>query len=1125
MLQDPLYQAIEDALGETLDPQVFERCAVELLRPAYPGLSPVRGGGDAGMDGSMPTTDAPPLPLICTTGTDVIGNLTRSLKSYLAKGGESRFAVLATSQALTPERRRNLQQRAREFGFTLRNIHARDDLVGRLYQAPKWRKELLGLTGEPPALSAVPRTRRPMSAHPLIGREKEVAWLKSQEGDCLLIGQPGSGKTAILASLALAGEGAFVVSDVRAEIADAIREQSPRRVFVDDAQRHQDLLLELLALREELGADFSLAATCWPAESEETQRSLGLTSDAARRLPLLPRPEVAEIVKAVGIGGPEGLVAEIVDQAGGLPGLAVTLAQLSIRGGTAGLASGDFLLRDFRGTLRELVGEHAIPILAAFSVGGRFGFGLDDVAQALAVPAAEVWHTVTRIESGGVLRQLDRGALAVEPPALREALVREVFFDGPKSLSIADLLANTPSPASTAETLMRSRGRGAEIPDELIQDLLVKCIPEERWWGEEKNRAWRLYAYTGAASVDWILDRYPHLLEVVVRPALIHRPRRVIPILLEAAIEDERPLPPNPGHPLRLIQDWIEAGRPGTDEALSRRRELLDAVRGWVSQPGAVPRVARKALAISFSAEYKVSPVDPIDPRQIRISSGRLMEDEFRELHGWWPEAVEVLESVGVDDVRDLEHTVRQWAFPGMLHVEPSEGVASAAKAGAVQMLEDIARLGAEFPGVLSWASRIADRAGLDIHLPADIDPIYRVLFPREDFTGDWKARFEQQHEEARELGATWANEAPEDVAAMLVGYDREASRVERSWPRLTDVAASALAEQVDQPLRWIDALVEEGAQPDLVAPLLGRLLEQGGEDAEAVWNRLFDTGNYRPLCLDLGLRAAGTTEAMLERTLSNLDGAEQLVQVACLRDEVPIERLARLLQHPSPGVSAAAAEGVWHTRRAGGNIPSELRRAWRTSVIRHGRAEHMLQEVFREDPDMAKEWLLARRGEDVLSRSREGDTFSHAVAVLESATRRELLGMLDADFGPPGFFGRLVGRDPDLFDLLLERPDLLRVHLEPLEGRPDSSWIELAKRALDAGYSTEDIVVAVHGSVWSWRGKESSMWEGWVEAFRALEEHEEGRIREIGRIGRGQSESRAASAREREREEEVYGF
>jgi hypothetical protein len=96
--------------------------------------------------------------------------------------------------------------------------------------------------------------------------------------------------------------------------------------------------------------------------------------------------------------------------------------------------------------------RRAVPILAAFSLGGRSGLPLKDVAQALRLPEVDVWDVVTRIESGGVVKEIGRGALAIEPPALREALVREVFFSGGKRLNAEGLLKGAPSPAHTAET-------------------------------------------------------------------------------------------------------------------------------------------------------------------------------------------------------------------------------------------------------------------------------------------------------------------------------------------------------------------------------------------------------------------------------------------------------------------------------------------------------------------------------------------------------------------------------------------------------------------------------------------------------------------------------------------------
>ena len=110
MKRDPFYQQIVAGLSRPLDPDVFEQCAADILRSEWPTLVPVRGGGDAGMDGAVADGDGTAFPLICTTGENVIGNLTRSLASYVKNGGSRRRAILATSQELTPRRRQNLRE-------------------------------------------------------------------------------------------------------------------------------------------------------------------------------------------------------------------------------------------------------------------------------------------------------------------------------------------------------------------------------------------------------------------------------------------------------------------------------------------------------------------------------------------------------------------------------------------------------------------------------------------------------------------------------------------------------------------------------------------------------------------------------------------------------------------------------------------------------------------------------------------------------------------------------------------------------------------------------------------------------------------------------------------------------
>ena len=76
MIRDPFYQDIIQGLSGRLDPELFEQCAADLLRNIYPGLVPISGGSDAGMDGAISDAEGVAFPLVATTQVDVIGNLT-----------------------------------------------------------------------------------------------------------------------------------------------------------------------------------------------------------------------------------------------------------------------------------------------------------------------------------------------------------------------------------------------------------------------------------------------------------------------------------------------------------------------------------------------------------------------------------------------------------------------------------------------------------------------------------------------------------------------------------------------------------------------------------------------------------------------------------------------------------------------------------------------------------------------------------------------------------------------------------------------------------------------------------------------------------------------------------------
>src|SRR5436305_8481264 len=331
MPPDPFYEEILAGLNGPLDRDLFEACMTDLLRDTFPSLVPVRGGKDSGMDGAIADGEGEPYPLVATTAKDVKRNLTRSLDSLLKRKRPRRKVVLATSQALTPERQHKLKDLAQEKGFTLVGLIEQSGVADRLRENGYWRERLLGLTGEPSTLSVVPASRRPLLDLEPIGRDGDIEWLKTTSGDRVLSGAPGSGKTFLLYHLTRQGWGTFVVNP-EGPVDKDLRNQRPEVVIFDDAHVRPEFLVKLRHFREEMKLSFSIVATTWEWEKDNVIDALGVSEGQVRRLELLTRNEIVEVYRRLGVQESSDTMRYLVDQAANKPGLAATIGTLWLQG-------------------------------------------------------------------------------------------------------------------------------------------------------------------------------------------------------------------------------------------------------------------------------------------------------------------------------------------------------------------------------------------------------------------------------------------------------------------------------------------------------------------------------------------------------------------------------------------------------------------------------------------------------------------------------------------------------------------------------------------------------------------------------------------------------------------------
>ena len=275
MAHNRLYNDIINRLEQPLDPALFERFAVEFLSSRGHDAALIPGGSDDGMDVGIADGESERYPGIVTRSSRVIDNMTNNLTRYKAEEGARRKYIIVTSDALTATRIKNLHKRARKLDFTLVQVYAQNEIAAYLQRDARWCGDLLGLVGYPSALSKEPPTERPFLDRNLIAREGALDWLRAAEGDRLLVGEPGAGKTSLLYQLAKDVEQAawFVRTKNELEIANAIRVIDPKILMLDHPFNDREFIKQMMRLRNdpEINGDFSSIFTCWNGEREKIE--------------------------------------------------------------------------------------------------------------------------------------------------------------------------------------------------------------------------------------------------------------------------------------------------------------------------------------------------------------------------------------------------------------------------------------------------------------------------------------------------------------------------------------------------------------------------------------------------------------------------------------------------------------------------------------------------------------------------------------------------------------------------------------------------------------------------------------------------------------------------------------
>ena len=190
-----------------------------------------------------------------------------------------------------------------------------------------------------------------------------------------------------------------------------------------------------------------------------------------------------------------------------------------------------------------------------------------------------------------------------------------------------------------------------------------------------------------------------------------------------------------------------------------------------------------------------------------------------------------------------------------------------------------------------------------------------------------------------------------------------------------------------------------------LAADAVEQFLRRAVEARTNGWQRsvkmCFENPNYEWVAVYVLLSMPDlpdVPEDLWTRAVDSCRKYPQIVEVLCIRDQVPESTLKLLLNHSEDFISSHAAIGTWCALPKG-EICDSIAAEWRVAILRAEGQEFWLGEILKSDSSLALDWVLSR----VEKRTYRLNHFilkevEAAISVLNSEQRAIVLQHIDAD-------------------------------------------------------------------------------------------------------------------------------
>lgn len=935
----------------------------------------------------------------------------------------------------------------------------------------------------PNAISPLPRHFRDLFSSPLLFRDEELQLMNNMEGDFVVSGQPGAGKTFLAYHFCKDLAGQFVISESEDEVIKNLRISCPPLLVVDDAGDKGKLLERLRHFRATSGKTFRIVGICWSYEVQQTLARMDLTKSSLISLDLVSADDMASYIrdrgKAMGYELNDALVREIRIQASGRIGLASRILELVLRTkSTEPLLRAEIYDELLQRAYKDNELDETYYVLAGFAVGGEHGMPIGDLAHTLKRDRQSITRLLKALETGGIISVASPDTISVHPAPFRHALLVKIFLTK-NVYSYSDMFNNIYALArhknSALHCLIGAIEKGAHIDKNwLIEQVLQHGT----------RQTWSKLAGASEEMCALVIERHPEKLECVTEPLLYYFPERTLEMLLTRSSPGSKLEESSAENLMKVLSTWIKGEHSDT-----KRRFLLLKVAEKLLRGGGDPDVSWFAISIGMSIQFEYHKSDAGEGSTVTFYSGYLPFDEIKRLaFVWMDKLLPLLQSNPPENLKIIADAIDGWLNLETYRTAPPEELRQLTKDTAARFARDLFQTFDSAPlGFARW--------GLKNKLwsidKTDQEFIAYAPVERRQMSTNWEDWERANQKTASDLGIKFTQFRPKQVSAKLCVMERECQQWGINWPKNDYLICKAIADKCSDVSEWILSLIEEGATSVMMSPFILKLLQKSD------WllvRALIDEDEYFPETLSELVKIDALPDDIIEASVTRWMQLSSTTSVSYrLSNRMTLLWAIRLANEAQGRAALELALTDFRSERR--VLLHHDRDAWIALFMRgvphfdFFSSEYIwdINEVIKAVPELRL---------PLASHLLEKDTFLipefclPAKSIFDGLSQNERISLLSKleNLYRCELTSFLIGDEPYLYEELLKNNRNRRQHLVPLAGKPThESWQSKALLASEYGYSHNVIVEAATGNIVSISGDKSTFFRNWKEEFQNL--------------------------------------